>query len=164
MWYKRHQWLIIRSFWGSPIIGILVLLQQYSCIGFGTGIHCNLHGLIYSSQIWWSGSWHTLLHPSTQSSFSWKKLWKPKVPSKGALGKILTIDIFRKRWVMVIYWCCMCKPVVGWGNYESSTSLLPCCSRALEYSICFVWGPSGNVEGCGGASSKLARQVWYKRQ
>lgn len=105
----------------------------------------------------WSG--HTSLHPSAQSSFSWKNLWKPKVPSKGALGKILTVDIYWKRWVMVIYWCCMCKPVVGGGNYESSTYLLPYCSRALEYSICFVWGPAGNVEGCGGASSKLARQV-----
>ena len=56
------------------------------------------------------------LLPSSAQVFPWKSVWKPKVPSKvsfflwtAALGKVLTTDNLRKRWLMVRDWCCMCK-------------------------------------------------------
>jgi hypothetical protein len=48
--------------------------------------------------------------------FPWKSIWKVKVPTRvafftwtAALGKILTIDNHRKRKVLILDWCCMCK-------------------------------------------------------
>jgi hypothetical protein len=55
-----------------------------------------------------------MIQPS--HSFPWKSVWKAKVPSRVAfflwtatLGKILTIDNLRKRRVIIMDWCCMCK-------------------------------------------------------
>jgi hypothetical protein len=46
----------------------------------------------------------------------WKNIWRVKAPTRvaffvwsAALGKILTHDNLRKRNVMVIEWCCLCK-------------------------------------------------------
>jgi hypothetical protein len=48
--------------------------------------------------------------------FPWKSIWRTKVPSKVAFfawtaahGKILTLDNLRKKRVIVIDRCCMCK-------------------------------------------------------
>jgi hypothetical protein len=48
--------------------------------------------------------------------FPWKSIWKTKAPLKVAffawsvaLEKILTLDNLRKRHVIVINRCCMCK-------------------------------------------------------
>ena len=48
--------------------------------------------------------------------FPWKAIWKPKAPSRVAfflwtatLGKILTADTLRKRNIILVSWCCMCK-------------------------------------------------------
>jgi hypothetical protein len=50
------------------------------------------------------------------SHFSWKCIWWSKVPLKAtffawsvALEKIFTLDNFRKRHVLVVDWCYMCK-------------------------------------------------------
>ena len=55
-------------------------------------------------------------YPPTLVSFPWRMIWQSKVPSRVAffswfasLGKILTTDNLRKRWVIVLDWCCMCK-------------------------------------------------------
>ena len=48
--------------------------------------------------------------------FPWKGVWKPKVPPRVAfflwvtvLGKILTAENLRKRHIIIVSWCCMCK-------------------------------------------------------
>jgi hypothetical protein len=48
--------------------------------------------------------------------YPWKTVWKPHVPSKvnfviwtASLGKVLTIDNLRKRQLVIMDWCCMCK-------------------------------------------------------
>lgn len=60
-------------------------------------------------------SYYKLLHPSTWSSFTWKSLWKPKVPTTVAvflwtatLGKILTVNNLRRP-ILVIDWYWICK-------------------------------------------------------
>jgi hypothetical protein len=74
-----------------------------------------------------------LLNPS-RISFPWRSVWKAKVPSRVAffswtatLGRILTIDNLRKRKVLIIDWCCMCK-----SNGESVNHLLLHCPLAQE--------------------------------
>jgi hypothetical protein len=49
-------------------------------------------------------------------SFPWKNIWRVKAPSwvslfvwTAALGKILTHDNLRRRHIVVVEWCCMCK-------------------------------------------------------
>ena len=55
-------------------------------------------------------------YPPTILSFPWKMIWKSKVPPRVAffswsasLGKILTTNNLRKRGVLVLDWCYMCK-------------------------------------------------------
>jgi hypothetical protein len=50
------------------------------------------------------------------SSFPWRSIWKVKVPLRmsffvwtAAFGKILTLDNLRKRRIIVVDRCCMCK-------------------------------------------------------
>jgi hypothetical protein len=48
--------------------------------------------------------------------FPWKSIWKVKVPVRvsffawtAAFGRILTVDNLRKRGLIVVDWCSMCK-------------------------------------------------------
>jgi hypothetical protein len=58
-----------------------------------------------------------MLNRKDGPSFLWKIIWRVKAPARvaffvwtTALGKILTHDkILRKRNVVVIEWCCICK-------------------------------------------------------
>jgi hypothetical protein len=59
--------------------------------------------------------YHVLSIPAS-SPFPWKSIWRVKAPLRVAffvwtttLGKILTLDNLRKRNVIVVDWCCMCK-------------------------------------------------------
>jgi hypothetical protein len=59
--------------------------------------------------------YHALIQPAS-SAFPWRSVWKAKAPSKVAfflwtasLGKILTTDNLRKRGIIIMDWCCMCK-------------------------------------------------------
>ena len=52
------------------------------------------------------------------SPFPWKNIWRIKVPSRvaffvwtAALRKILTLDSLRKRNIIMVDWCCMCKKI-----------------------------------------------------
>ena len=73
-------------------------------------------------------------YPPTLTSFPWRIVWQSKVPPRAAffswstsLGKILTTDNLRKRSIIVLNWCYMCK-----GCGESVDHLLPHCPIAFE--------------------------------
>jgi exonuclease III len=76
----------------------------------------------------------TLISPNPPGTFPWKSVWKAKVPSRvaffvwtAALGKILTTENLRKRRVIILDWCCMCK-----SSGESVNHLLVHCPVAWE--------------------------------
>lgn len=48
---------------------------------------------------------------------------------KAALGKILMVDKLRKRKVVVLHWCCMCKH----NGWKSVDHLLLHCEMAKEF-------------------------------
>jgi hypothetical protein len=61
-------------------------------------------------------SYYEVLNKKDDPSFPWKSIWCVKAPARvvffvwtTALGKISTHDNLRKRNVVVIEWCCMCK-------------------------------------------------------
>ena len=69
-----------------------------------------------SKQIFDVCSYYRVLDSTTQISFSWDTLWKPKVPTKvslflwiAALRRISTTDNLRRHRVIVVDWYCMCK-------------------------------------------------------
>ena len=88
------------------------------------------------------------LSPSIVTSFLWKLLWHSKVSPwvaffswTTALGKILTIVNLRKRHLVILEWCYMCKRCG-----ESVDHLLLHCPFAFEiwsmvfclFGICWV--------------------------
>uniref|UniRef100_A0A2N9E7V6 Reverse transcriptase domain-containing protein n=1 Tax=Fagus sylvatica TaxID=28930 RepID=A0A2N9E7V6_FAGSY len=79
-------------------------------------------------------SFYTQLTSSGPGCFPWKSIWKAKVPPRvaffvwtAALGKILTADNLRRRGMIVVSWCCMCK-----ADGESVDHLLLHCPYAKE--------------------------------
>jgi hypothetical protein len=79
-------------------------------------------------------SYYKVLSSPIQSSFPWKSIWKVKVSPRVAffawtvtLGKILTLDNLRKRNIIVMEWCYMCK-ISG----ESIDHLFLHCMVAIE--------------------------------
>jgi hypothetical protein len=79
-------------------------------------------------------NFYSCLCPSHSASFPWKSIWKVKVPPRiaffswtAALGNLLTIDNLRKRNLIIIDWCCLCKQ-----SGESVDHLLLHCSLARE--------------------------------
>ena len=61
-------------------------------------------------------SYYLCLNVSTFVKFPWKGVWKSKAPPRVAFflwtavwGKILTNDNLRKRRVVLVDWCCLCK-------------------------------------------------------
>ena len=92
-------------------------------------------------QIYWSPSkkgvfevksFYKVLSNLANEMFPWKSIWRTKLPSRvaffgwnAALGKILTHDNLRKRSIVVVEQCCMCKK-----NGESIDHLLIHCEVA----------------------------------
>ena len=75
-----------------------------------------------------------LIQPHPEENFPWKYVWRAKVPPRvafftwtAALGKILTTENLRKRRVIILDWCCMCK-----SSRESTDHLLLHCPVAWE--------------------------------
>jgi hypothetical protein len=76
-------------------------------------------------KLWWTpsyewkfvgSSFYKVLTCKEEDPFSRRSIWRTKIPLKvaffawlAALGKILTLDNLRKRHVIVIDRCCMCK-------------------------------------------------------
>ena len=84
--------------------------------------------------------YYSSFYPPTLVSFPWRMIWQLKVPPRVAffswsasLGKVLTTNNLRKRWVIVLDWCYMCKRCG-----ESVDHLLLHCSIAWElWSLVF---------------------------
>jgi hypothetical protein len=79
-------------------------------------------------------SYYEVLNRKDGPSFPWKSIWCVKAPAivtffvwTTSLGKILTHDNLRKRNVLVIEWCCMCKK-----SGESIEHLLLHCQVARD--------------------------------
>jgi hypothetical protein len=77
-------------------------------------------------------SFYKALSNLDRKVFSWKSIWRTKVPTcvaffgwTAALDKILTHDNLRKRNIVVVDWCYMCKK-----NGESVDHLLLHCEVA----------------------------------
>jgi hypothetical protein len=104
------------------------------------------------------------LSPPAGSSSPWKSIWRNKAPPRvaffvliTALGNILTLDNLRKRYVIVIDWCCMCKK-----SGESINHLLLHCDVVKSFvGICFqsFWGRVGHVTMGGGVVGLLEGSV-----
>jgi hypothetical protein len=146
--------------------------------------------LLYSSsakgqgedRLCWQGSasgafqvkaYYKALLPTAGHVIPWKSIWKTRAPPRvaffvwaAALGRILTIDNLRKRHVIVIDWCYMCK-----GCGESIAHLLLHCLAAREiwsfifsmFNILWVM-PSGVMDllSCWGHSccNVRIRKIW----
>ena len=79
-------------------------------------------------------SYYRALLPIAGCCVPWKSIWKTKAPPRVAffvwaagLGRILTIDNLRRRHIVVLDWCCMCKK-----SGESIPHLLLHCVVARE--------------------------------
>jgi hypothetical protein len=73
-----------------------------------------------------------------------------------ALGKVLTSDNLRKRWLVVLDWCGMCRQV--------EKPLTICFSTAqwrknYGFSFLYVWGGLGDAENCYGVIVLLASVI-----
>jgi hypothetical protein len=89
----------------------------------------------------------------------WKIIWKSKVLPRvtfftwtAVLGKILTMDNLRKKNIIVMDWCCMCKK-----SGESIDHLLLHCEVAMEvWNMVFqlfgvMWVMPGRLKDCLGS-------------
>ena len=87
-------------------------------------------------------SYYKVLSSPGGGVFPWKSIWKVKVPPRiaffswtAALGKILTADNLRKRGLILVSWCCLCK-----ADGESVDHLLLHCMYAKElWDMIFGW-------------------------
>uniref|UniRef100_A0A2N9IWR4 CHD3-type chromatin-remodeling factor PICKLE n=1 Tax=Fagus sylvatica TaxID=28930 RepID=A0A2N9IWR4_FAGSY len=118
-------------------------------------------------------SWSCCIRAPLKAMVPWKSIWKTKALPRvaffvwaAALGRILTTDNLRRRHIIVIDWCCMCKE-----NDKSISHLLLPCSAAREiwnfiFSIFAIeWVmPKGVVDllSCWGSGCRRAmiRQTW----
>jgi hypothetical protein len=92
-------------------------------------------------------SYYKVLSIPIQSSFPWKSIWKVKVPLRVAffvwtatLGKNLTLYNLRKRNIIVMEWCYMCKT-----SGESIDHLFLHCKVVTE-----LWSTLLQLFGCVG--------------
>jgi hypothetical protein len=93
----------------------------------------SFYSLLYSfrsrrggeDKLWWTPShkgifdirsFYKTIAFKDNPSFPWKSIWRTKAPSKVAffvwsasLGKILTLDNLRRRQVIMVNRCCLCK-------------------------------------------------------
>jgi hypothetical protein len=97
--------------------------------------------------LWWTPqkgkfvvcSFYKVLTCKEEDPFSWRSIWRTKVPLKvaffawsAALGKILTLDNLRKSHVIVIDRCCMFKM-----NGETVDHLLHCEIACILWNAIF---------------------------
>uniref|UniRef100_A0A2N9G614 Uncharacterized protein n=1 Tax=Fagus sylvatica TaxID=28930 RepID=A0A2N9G614_FAGSY len=154
----------------DAVASFLELLASSSIKGYGEDRLC------------WRGSskegfqvriYYKYLLPLAGMEVPWKRIWKTNAPPRvaffvwvAAMGRILTTDNLRRRHVIVLDWCCMCKE-----NGETISHLLLHCSAAMEiwsfmFSIFGIqWVMPGGVLAllsCWGNSchSTKIKKVW----
>jgi hypothetical protein len=83
-------------------------------------------------------SYYRALIPSGAEQFPWKSKWKAKDPPWVAfftwtvsLGRILTADNLRRRNIILMNWCCMCK--------VDGESVIICFCIVLWLKVCRIW-------------------------
>ena len=86
------------------------------------------------SHIFQVSSYYAILTCKGEGCFPWQSIWQAKVPPRvaffswtAALERILTGDNLRRRSVILVSWCCMCK-----ADGETVNHLLLHCSYAKE--------------------------------
>jgi hypothetical protein len=97
----------------ESISSFLELLYSSSTKGHGEDRMC-LNGS--SKDGFQVTAYYEVLLPTAGTEVPWKSIWKTKAPPPvaffvwaAALGQILTTDKLRRRDVIVLDWCCMCK-------------------------------------------------------
>jgi hypothetical protein len=111
-------------------------------------------------------SFYNILAPHDNDSFPWKSIWQSKVPLKvtffawsAALGKIPTLDNLKKRHLIVVDCCCMCKK-----SEESVDHLLLHCETAyafMEFYFQPLWVKVGHASGGSGSLRLLDRAILF---
>jgi hypothetical protein len=103
----------IQDWESDSLMALLELLYANPRIGIGEDTIC--WGLAKSKGFTVS-SYYKALSGTSLGSFPWKIIWKSRAPPRvaffvwtAALGRIMTIDNLRKRHVLILDWCCMCK-------------------------------------------------------
>uniref|UniRef100_A0A2N9G1C3 Reverse transcriptase domain-containing protein n=1 Tax=Fagus sylvatica TaxID=28930 RepID=A0A2N9G1C3_FAGSY len=97
----------------ESIASFLDLLYSTKVRGIGEDVMLWLHSLQNGFTV------HSFCHVLVRiggCSFPWKSIWQSKVPPRvsffiwvAALGKILTAENLRKRHIILLSWCCLCK-------------------------------------------------------
>uniref|UniRef100_A0A2N9JAL9 Reverse transcriptase domain-containing protein n=1 Tax=Fagus sylvatica TaxID=28930 RepID=A0A2N9JAL9_FAGSY len=143
-WVKEHlqyhnevvSWVLnfirpIQDWEEESLSSFLDLLYSSSVKGYGLDKMCWCGAQEKGFQV---KSFYKAMLPQTAAVGPWRNIWKPKVPTRvaffvwtAALDRILTTDNLRRRWVIIMDWCCMCK-----NSGESSSHLLLHCSVAWE--------------------------------
>jgi hypothetical protein len=149
---------------------LLELLYSSSAKGFGEDRMCWRGGSKGGFQV---KAYYSALLSQSGLHWPWKSIWKSKAPPRvsffvwtAALGRILTTDNLRRRRVLVLDYCWLCK-----RNGESIPHLLMHCSFSTEiwnfflniFGISWVM-PCGIVDllCCwgGGCRNTRIRKVW----
>ena len=143
-WDLQFRWLV-NDQESHSLDSFLVLIYSTKVQGFGSDKFC---WKLASSRGFKVSGYYQSLFPSRVISFPWKMVWQSKVPPRVAffswtvaLGKILTINNLRKRHLVVLEWCFMCKRCG-----ESVDHLLLHCPIAFEmwsmifclFGVCWV--------------------------
>ena len=135
-WDLTFIWYI-QDWESDSLLALLELLYANPRIGIGKD---TIYWGLAKSKCFTVGSYYRALSGTCHVSFPWKIIWKSRAPPRvasfvwtAALGRIMTIDNLRKRHVLILDWCCMCKK-----GGETVDHLLLHCPFAWEvWSVVF---------------------------
>jgi len=177
--YVVGLWKNIRKWWetfcGSTQWNVSFVREAHDWeVGVFASFFQVLHSVKVSrdcaDRLWWVSSKKGLfkiksfksLACSGSSGFPWKSVWRIQAPSMAiffawlaALGKICTMDNLRKRYIIIVDKCCLCK-----RDRESVDHLFLHCDVAYA-----LWA---NIFNCFGKSWVMPRRLfdlfacWWK--
>jgi hypothetical protein len=115
----------------ESFLSFLEILYSVTITGIGED---KVYWLPSKDHIFQVKSYYDTLTCKREGWFPWKSIWKAKVPPRvafftwtAALGRILTAENLRRRHIILVSWCCMCK-----ADGESIDHLLLHCVYAKE--------------------------------
>jgi hypothetical protein len=115
----------------ESFLSFLKIFYSVTITGIGEDKVCWLPSKAHIFQV---KSYYDTFTCKREGWFPWKSIWKAKVPPRvafftwtAALGRILTAENLRRRHIMLVSWCCMCK-----ADGESVDHLLLHCVYAKE--------------------------------